>query len=205
MPKIHLQVPYKSQYFRYVTLKIDHNKFVNIRSTKFVVIATLCFSLVGMISVTNMMSSTAIQFPSFVLAQVQQNFLTNLDGQDVVPPVNTEATGTSEFTLGSDGKSLNYDIYVTNIEDIILAQIYQGQEGENGPAVTTLIRFKELTPTGPVNGLLTQGVITADELLGPLSGKQISDLTELIENNNTYVEVQTTEYPNGEIRGQILD
>jgi hypothetical protein len=146
-----------------------------------------------------------MQFPYFVLAQGQQNYTSNLDGQAVVPPVNTAGTGTSEFTLGSDGKSLNYEMYVTNIEDIILAQIYQGQEGENGSAVSTLIRFKELTPTGPVNGLLTQGVITADELLGPLSGKQISDLTELIEDNNAYMEVQTTEYPNGEIRGQILD
>jgi CHRD domain len=186
-------------------MKLDHNKFVNIGSTKFVIIATLCFSLVVIITVTNIMSPTTIQFPSFVLAQVQQNFTSNLNGQDVVPPVNTEATGTSEFTLSSDGKGLNYEVYVTNIEDITLAQIYQGQEGKNGSAITTLIRFKELTPTGPVNGLLAQGVITADELLGPLRGKQISDLTDLIEDNNAYVEVHTTEYPNGEIRGQILD
>jgi CHRD domain len=99
---------------------------------------------------------------------------------------------------------MNYAVYVTDIDDIILAQIYQGQEGENGPAVSTLIRFKDTTPTGPVNGLLTQGIITDDSLQGPLSGKQVSDLTDLIENNNTYVEVQTTENPNGEIRGQII-
>jgi len=184
-------------------MRQDHNKLVNIGSAKFAVVTTLCFSLVVIISVTNMGSSTTIQFPPFVLAQVQQNFTANLDGQNVVPPVNTEATGTSEFTLSSDGKSLNYEVYVTNIDDIVLAQVYQGQQGETGTAVSTLIRFKELTPTGPVNGLLTQGIITADELIGPLSGQQISDLIEIIGVNNAYVEVQTTEYPNGEIRGQI--
>lgn len=180
----------------------DHNRFVNTDSAKFMIV-TLCFSLVIIMTITIVMSSTATHSPSFALAQVQQNFTANLVGQDVVPPVNTKATGTSEFTLSSDGMSMNYEVYVTDIDDIILAQIYQGQEGENGPAVSTLIRFKDITPTGPVNGLLTQGVITADELQGPLSGKQISDLTELIENNNAYVDIQTTENPNGEIRGQI--
>jgi hypothetical protein len=182
----------------------DRNRFVNIRSAKFVVAVTLCLSLVVIITMINTISTSVIKFPFFAFAQVQQNFTANLVGEDVVPPTNTKATGTSEFTLSSDGMSMNYEVYVKEINGIILAQIYQGQEGENGPAVSTLIRFKDITPSGPVNGLLTQGVITADELQGPLSGKQVSDLTELMENNNTYVEIQTTENPNGEIRGQII-
>ncbi len=99
--------------------------------------------------------------------------------------------------------SMNYEVYVKDIDGVTLAQIYQGQEDGNGPAVSTLIRFKDITPSGPVNGLLTQGMITADSLQGPLIGKQVSDLADLMENNNTYVEIQTTENPNGEIRGQI--
>ena len=144
-------------------MKQDRNRFVNIGSAKFVVAVTLCFSLVVIITVTNMMSPSAIKFPSFALAQVQQNFTANLVGQDVVPPTNSKATGTSEFTLNSDGMSMNYEVYVKDIDGVTLAQIYQGQEGENGPAVSTLIRFKDITPSGPVNGLLTQGIITADE------------------------------------------
>jgi CHRD domain len=185
-------------------MKQERNIFVNIGSAKLVAVVTLCFSLVVIVTVTNMMSPSSTKFSFFALAQEQQNFTANLVGQDVVPPTDTKATGTSEFTLNSNGMSMNYEVYVTDIDDIILAQIYQGQEGENGPAVSTLIRFKDTTPTGPVNGLLTQGIITADNLQGPLSGKQVSDLTDLIENNNTYVEVQTTENPNGEIRGQII-
>jgi hypothetical protein len=38
-----------------------------------------------------------------------------------------------------------------------------------------------MTPTGPVDGLLAEGNITADKLQGPLKGKQISDLTTLID------------------------
>jgi len=186
-------------------MKQDRNRFVNKESTKFAVAVTLCLSLLVILTVTNMMSPSTIKFPSFALAQGQQNFTANLVGQDVVPPTNSKATGTSEFTLNSDGMSMTYEVSVTDIDGVTLAQIYEGQEDENGPAVSTLIRFKDITPSGPVNGLLTQGIITADSLQGPLSGKQVSDLTELIENNNTYVEVQTTENPNGEIRGQIIN
>jgi CHRD domain len=182
----------------------DRNRFMNIRSAKSVVAITLCFSLVVIITMINTISTSVIKFPFFVFAQESQNFTANLVGEDVVPPTNTKATGTSEFTLSSDGMSMNYEVDVKEINGVTLAQIYQGQKGENGPAVSTLIRFKDITPSGPVNGLLAQGIITADELQGPLSGKQVSDLTELMENNNTYVEVQTTENPNGEIRGQII-
>ena len=185
-------------------MKQDRNRFVSKESTKFAVAVTLCLSLLVIITVTNMMSPSTIKFPSFALAQGQQNFTANLVGQDVVPPTNSKTTGTSEFTLSSDGMSMTYEVSVTDIDGVTLAQIYEGQEDENGPAVSTLIRFKDITPSGPVNGLLAQGIITTDNLQGPLSGKQVSDLAELIENNNTYVEIQTTENPNGEIRGQII-
>lgn len=189
---------------RYVTLKQDRNRFVNIQSTNLTVAVTLSFCLLAIMSATNVISPSFIEFPSFALAQGQQNFTANLIGQDVVPPTNSKASGTSEFTLSSDGKSINYEVYVTNINGVTLAQVYEGQGDQNGPAVSTLIRFKDMTPSGQVNGLLTQGVITADTLEGPLSGKQVSDLAELMKNNNTYVQIQTTENPSGEIRGQII-
>ena len=74
-------------------MKQDRNRFVNIESNKFVVAVTLCFSLMVIITATNMMSPSAIKFPSFALAQEQQNFTANLIGQDVVPPTNSKVTG----------------------------------------------------------------------------------------------------------------
>lgn len=99
---------------------------------------------------------------------------------------------------------MKYVVNVKDLDKVMMAQIHQGKKGENGPAVVTLIRFKTLTPTGPVNGPLGQGNITADKLEGPLSGKQISDLTRLVDDNNTYVNVNTKQNPDGEIRGQIV-
>lgn len=92
-----------------------------------------------------------------------------------------------------------------DIDNVTTAQIQQGKKGESGPVVVTLIRFKAITLTSPVDGLLAEGNITADKLQGPLRGKQISDLTTLIGENNAYVNILTKQNPEGEIRGQIFD
>jgi len=179
---------------------------MNITRAKNVAVIVLCFSLVAVIHVTSMMSSSSsIKFPTFALAQGEQNFTANLVGQNEVPPTTAKATGSAEFILGSDGMIMKYEVNVKNIDNVTTAQIYQGKESENGPVVVTLIHFKALTPTGPVDGLLAEGNITADKLQGPLKGKQISDLTTLIDDNNAYVNVLTKQNPDGEIRGQIFD
>src|ERR1044071_3639982 len=99
-------------------MKQDHNRFVNVRSTNFAVAATLGFCLLVIITITYTMSTSSVGFASFALAQGQQNFTANLVGENVFPPTNSKATGTSEFTLSSDGMSMNYLVYVTNIDGV---------------------------------------------------------------------------------------
>jgi hypothetical protein len=47
-------------------------------------------------------------------------------------------------------------------------------------------------PTGKVNGMLSKGNTSASDLKGPLAGKQMSDLLNLIKAGNAYVNVHTT-------------
>ena len=53
------------------------------------------------------------------------------------PPTNTKATGTAEFTLNSDGKTMSYNVDVNNIDKVTMAHIHQGKIGENGPVVAS--------------------------------------------------------------------
>jgi hypothetical protein len=55
------------------------------------------------------------------------------------------------------------------------------------------------SPTGAVNGALATGSFTATD------GNQITmdSLLLLMRNGNAYVNVHTTENPNGEIRGKV--
>ncbi|MGC2426537.1 MAG: CHRD domain-containing protein [Nitrososphaeraceae archaeon] len=41
-------------------------------------------------------------------------------------------------------------------------------------------------------------------LQGPLTGKQISDLVDVMKNVGAYVNVHTQQHQNGKIRGQIM-
>jgi hypothetical protein len=48
---------------------------------------------------------------------------------------------------------------------------------------------------------MSEGNITADNLEGPLAGKQLSDLLSSMQSMGLFVNVHTTQYPDGEIRG----
>lgn len=47
------------------------------------------------------------------------------------------------------------------------------------------------------------GVITSTDLSGPLIGKIVTDLTNLMKNDSVYVVVRTQAHENGEIQGII--
>jgi hypothetical protein len=127
---------------------------------------------------------------AFGQQQQSQTFTAKLTGNNEVPPVNTPATGMAQFQLSPDGKELNYDLSATNLKGFMMAHVHQGKAGENGPPVTT-----------PLS--IGKGKITSSDLQGPLAGKQISDLVNIMKNGGAYANVHTQQNQNGEIRGQI--
>ena len=124
-----------------------------------------------------------------------------LTGMEEVPPVNTNSTGISIFEL-INNNTLNFKLNVTNMDNIKAAHIHLGNFSENGDVVATLFNSSK-TPTDTINGTLGKGKISSTDLQGPLQEKTISDLIKFINNTQTYVNIHTVDYPNGEIRGQI--
>ncbi len=141
--------------------------------------------------------------PVFATAGVtEQQFTAKLFGDMVVPPIETNATGLAEFRPILNENTVTYTLNVTDIDNVTAAYIHSGEQGQNGPIVITL--FKSDIPTPKmVSGLLSEGDITADNLQGPLAGKQLSELLSSMHSMGLYVNVHTTKYPDGEIRGQI--
>jgi hypothetical protein len=129
----------------------------------------------------------------------QQSFSAELSGGDEVPPVDTNATGIANFQ--DNVQTVNYQLSVSDLVNVTQAHIHRGEEGENGKIVVTL--YNTTMPTGPMSGLLSQGNITAANLVGPLAGQQLTDLTSIMDNGTAYVNVHTKDFPDGEIRGQI--
>lgn len=129
------------------------------------------------------------------------SFKAHLSGDEEVPAVMTNATGQTIFKLSKDGSELHYKLIVANIENVAAAHIHAAPSGQNGGVVAFL--YGDGLITGRTNGILAEGVITADDLIGSLSGQSLEDLVDLMSSGGTYVNVHTSQKPGGEIRGQI--
>ena len=127
-----------------------------------------------------------------------QQFTAKMTGTQEVPPKDTKATGTATFVPTPDQMTLAYRVD-SNTNYNTMANIHKGKAGENGPIVVT---FFTSTPGGIVP-FTAHGNLRANDLEGPLAGKQIADLIKMIKDGDAYVNVHTVQNPNGEIRGQI--
>ena len=130
-----------------------------------------------------------------------KTFKATLTGGEVVPAVKTAAKGEATVELGKGGSELKYKVTVSDIEDVTAAHIHQGAKGKSGPPLALIdIKGKK---QGKFSGALAEGTVTDKTLLGPLKGKSVKDLVKEVEAGNTYVNIHTTKYPDGEIRGQL--
>lgn len=139
------------------------------------------------------------------------NFMARLSGGDEVPPNESRAHGIAHLRLDNEG--LRYRLNVSNIDNVIAAHIHLGAPTENGPVVAFLFGAVD-AGGGAANGKLSEGVIRAADLTGPLAGETLDRLLAEIRAGNTYVNVHTDDgvepsgtgpgdLPGGEIRGQI--
>ena len=140
-----------------------------------------------------------------------KEFSAKLTSSKEVPPVDTDATGTIRLAANSRQDGLNYQISLSNLNDVVTgAHIHRGSAGTNGPVVANLNvggAFASASAGGGGGGAATStssgGTITSADLNGQLAGKHVSDLIKLIEDGKAYVNVHTRQHPNGEIRGQL--
>jgi len=114
--------------------------------------------------------------------------------QEEVPPTNSTATGKVEFAVMED--SIEYTVDIPSIQGVNAGHIHYGGQGEIGPIIVTLFRYDS-----PMNIVNESGSITAEDFEGPLAGHNITDLVTAMNNGQTYINIHTLKYPNGEIRG----
>jgi hypothetical protein len=152
-----------------------------------------------------MSQADGLNIPDKAKANAVLNFRARLSGDQEVPPVETNARGQASFQLDKDGSSIKFRVVLANIENVTAAHIHAAPFGVNGPVVVWLYPLgppAELLQ-GKTNGILAQGVISEDDLVGPLEGLELSDLLDLLQSGGAYVNVHTSQFPAGEVRGQI--
>lgn len=134
-------------------------------------------------------------------ALAAHTFTAVLTGDRETAKVVTEAKATATFTLNDEKTEIAYKLEVTNLKDAIGAHIHMGLPGKNGEPVVLLFTGPE--KTGMFSGVLAEGKLTADSLVGPYKGKTIANLANAMAKGELYVNVHTKANPDGELRGQI--
>jgi len=160
-------------------------------------------STTGPTGVTDASSNTASSSTTTTLAPFEpvSTFTAELTGAEVVPPVETQATGTATFSIDATGTRAYFKLTLSSISDVIASRVHEGKPGSNGSGL--LILYPGPTAEGPFNGVIAQGYFDASVLIGSLTGKTIADFAVLLQGGLAYVNVGTVQNPQGEIRGQI--
>jgi len=137
----------------------------------------------------------------------------SLRGFEEPPAVSSTGRGEFRARISPGGDSFNYTLSYTALEgNVAQAHIHLGQKGVNGGIsvflCTNLGNGPAGTPLcpGTTEGTVS-GTITAASVVGPApQGIAVGELAELlraIDKNATYVNVHSSKFPGGEIRGQI--
>ena len=128
-----------------------------------------------------------------------EKFRAKLDGNNEVPPVDTPAEGVINFKTKDD--IMTWKMNVTGITDATTLGIYQGMATENGEPIVDLMKSSKHSDS--LTGMTMRGNFTDSNLQGSMEGKTLDDLKTEMGSGNTYVNVGTTDHPDGMIRGQI--
>jgi hypothetical protein len=160
---------------------------------------------------------TASQTPTPTTTPTQSSdarrFIARLLGENVVPPVNTDARGRAVFKLNKNNAQLRYDVFGRDddgdIDGVVSIDIHCGASGVNGPSVVFLFG-PDPSGASPMKRILAGGTVTPADVMpvpdSPECPGGIANFDELIAKmraGQTYVDVHTLDHPAGEIRGQI--
>lgn len=126
-------------------------------------------------------------------------YFANLTGGAEVPATTSTATGSAAFELRG-GDTLIYAINAQNLSKAATAShIHVGSKTEAGGVVNGFAINANVT-----SGTIASGTIVLSKLVAAGTTQISGDsLLKLLNNGNAYVNVHTSTFPSGEIRGQI--
>jgi CHRD domain len=136
-----------------------------------------------------------------------------LKGFQEVPAVSSAASGRFKARVDSASQSLSYELSFSGLEgDVRQSHIHFGQHSVNGGIMVWLCQTASnvspvaSTPQCPQSGTVS-GVITAADVVGPagqgIAAAEFGEVLKAIGGGVAYVNVHSSKFPGGEIRGQL--
>ena len=126
-----------------------------------------------------------------------------LSGGAEVPPNASTATGTATFVYTTATNSLSYDVTFSGLSaPATMSHIHFGLPGTTGPVI---LPFTSPGPLPVTSGSFAGTLTSADLIPNAAAGiNNFADAIAAIQNHQTYINIHTSNFPGGEIRGQIV-
>ena len=155
--------------------------------------------------------------PKHSRADYKLAFKTHLNGASEVPSVKTDTTGKAAFLVNQDYSKMKFVLKVYDGEGIFGAagaHIHCGLRDQNGPV---LVFLAGMLPGGLYGNVKVRGTLTDANVIVPadadgeatptVCGKvtinTLHDVVQAMKDGNAYLNVHSTSYPAGVVRGQI--
>jgi hypothetical protein len=149
------------------------------------------------------------------VAHAAGSFIATLSGDEEVPPVQTNSSGQAKIVFNTDDTEAGFNVQVRAGIRITQAHIHCAPVGVNGPIVVFLAGLNsqgyDVDGFAPWINKATAtdtSVIPSDPVTKPACPNIINNLRDLvaaIRAGNAYVNVHSVEYPEGVIRGQLVE
>jgi CHRD domain-containing protein len=131
-----------------------------------------------------------------------QVFEATLSPQNEIPPRPSAASGKAQFLW--DGTTMRFTIEIDDIQNIVQGHIHIGSSTVNGPVRVWLYQLPNKAPGPPVSTTdkvaRFEGTFTAADVIAPTT---MPDLLAAMANGGAYANLHTSQFPGGEMRGQI--
>jgi hypothetical protein len=163
--------------------------------------------VVGVVLVIGLLLALSVSLLSFSNAAAgARTFTATLSGWNEVPSVVSKGFGFAKVTISEDEKSIEYELVYYGLVNVTAAHIHLGRDGHVGGVAVWLCGGPK--PKCPPSGTRISGKITAEDVVAittqGLKSGDLSSLIAAIRSGSAYVNVHTTAYPAGEIRGQLV-
>lgn len=131
------------------------------------------------------------------------NFRADLTGDQEVPPVVTDTSGTAKFHVDLRTGEISYKLVVTDASGLLGvagAHIHCAPAGQNGPVSAFLA---QPVPGGLDGRVVIRGTLDDGDVIPTPCGADLASLVDSMRAGDTYVNVHSIANPPGEVRGQI--
>lgn len=144
-----------------------------------------------------------------IVAQGARSVRADLNGYQEDPSISTTGNGSFTAKIDDEAQVIEYELTYSDLEggNTLFAHIHVGSHDHNGGVSAFLCGGSTKPAPCPNGGGTVTGTIVPADVVGPnnqgVEPGAWGELVQAIRAGHTYVNVHTTRWPGGEVRGQI--